>query len=474
MGMMFSMLPTRLLMPIVRANRWVLLSALACLMVLIPCFSEPGFTQPNVQVCLQPSIDASLTDSASDISLLSLPSVTSPETLEVLQQSWLAYRDRFIQTDGRVIDREMDDRTVSEGQAYAMLRAVLINDADTFARTLTWAENNLSRKNDKGERTDALWAWKWGRQANGEWQTIDANFASDADVDAAVALILAARRWNCPAYADLAHDKLKDLWKLSTIKVKGKRYLLPGPDESFRQAKDLVVLNPSYFAPYAFRLFDQIDRRNWSRLVDTSYSALEESASLSAVGLPGDWIALNRKTGKFEPVQETETLRSSYGFDAYRVWWRIAWDLAWYGESRAEEYLSQHLSHLQQRWQSTQTIPARISLQGEALVDYEATSQYAMLYYALRLIDRPVAEQIYQQKLEPVYRDGFWDSDTAYYTQNLAWFGLLPFTVPEDLMQAQSRCINFLGSIPNYLLEEPALSHSQGNTGGLFSCRSLS
>lgn len=467
------MLPTRLLMPIVRANRWVWLSVLACLMVLVPCFSEPGFTQPDVSVCLQQTADSSSPDAST---MLSLPSVTSAETMEILQQSWLAYRDRFIQSDGRVIDREIEDRTVSEGQAYAMLRAVLINDADTFARTLTWAENNLSRKDDKGERTDSLWAWKWGRQANGAWQTIDANFASDADIDAAVALILAARRWNCPAYADLAQDKLKDLWKLSTIKVKGKRYLLPGPNESFRQAKDLVVLNPSYFAPYAFRLFDQIDRRNWSRLIDTSYTALEESASLSAVGLPSDWVALNRKTGKFEPVQETETLRSIYSFDAYRVWWRIAWDLAWYGEPRAEEYLSQHLSNLQQRWQSTQTIPARINLQGEPTVEYEATSQYAMLYYAFRLINRTIAEQIYQQKLEPAYRNGFWDSDSAYYTQNLTWFGLLPSTAPQELMQAQSRCINFLGSIPNYLLEEPASSPSSRSqeNGGLFACRSLS
>src|SRR6476646_1758537 len=53
------------------------------------------------------------------------PSPTSSSTTaaipveQLLQQSWAAYRQRFIQADGRVIDREAGDRSTSEGQAYA-------------------------------------------------------------------------------------------------------------------------------------------------------------------------------------------------------------------------------------------------------------------------------------------------------------------------------------------------------------------
>lgn len=65
---------------------------------------------------------------------------------EILDESWKSYRQRFIQPDGRVIDWESDQRTTSEGQAYAMLRAVLANDPETFSRTLNWAEVNLARK----------------------------------------------------------------------------------------------------------------------------------------------------------------------------------------------------------------------------------------------------------------------------------------------------------------------------------------
>lgn len=444
---MIFMLPTRLLLPIVRANRWLWLGALASLTTLMTCFSPLSFAQANSLACDPASPDLTAM-------VFSLPSAAAADTLNLLQQSWIAYRDRFIQADGRVIDRETDDRTVSEGQAYAMLRAVLINDRDTFSRTLNWAENNLSRKDDKGKRTDMLWAWKWGQQPQGTWGTIDANFASDADVDATVALILAARRWDCPEYLDLAQDKLKDLWKLSTVKVKRNRYLLPGPDAAFRQPEDLIVLNPSYFAPYAFRLFDQVDRHNWMRLVDSSYTMLERSAQLSEVNLPSDWVALHRKTGEFQAVQPTETLQTDYGFDAYRVWWRIAWDLAWFQEPRAEQYLQQHLTDLQQRWQTQHKVPAEIDLQGQPLVDYEATSQYGMLHYAFRLINPEIAQQIYDQKLAPQYQNGFWDSDSAYYTQNLTWFGLLPFAAPDDLLHAQSRCTTVLSLLSTHFAND--------------------
>jgi endoglucanase len=59
-----------------------------------------------------------------------------------------------------------------------------------------------------------------------------------------------------------------------------------------------------------------------------------------------------------------------------------------------------------------------------------------MLYPALLRVDAAIAEQLLQQKLAPAYQEGFWDNDTAYYTQNLAWFGLLPLEVSPDRIAA--------------------------------------
>jgi endoglucanase len=358
----------------------------------------------------------------------------------VLMASWTAYADRFIQADGRVIDWESDQRTTSEGQAYALLRAVLVGDAERFARVLKWSEANLARRPPGLPKAnlDHLWIWKWGRQSNGKWGAIDANFASDADIDASYALILAANRWNRPEYRELARKKLQDLWQFATLDIQGTRYLLPGPAIAFRR-DDLVTFNPSYLAPYAFRLFAQVDpTKPWLALVESSYQLLERSAALSDVGLPSDWVGLDLKTGRYVPL--VAPLFSQYGFDASRVWWRVTWDAEIYNEPRAKVYLERQLSHLQTLWQKHGKIPAQIDLKGNALVDYDATSQYGMLYLAWRRTAPDFAQQIEQRKLQPRYQNGFWDSNNAYYTQNLVWFGLLS---PQSLVKAIDGQFNF-------------------------------
>lgn len=386
-----------------------------------------------------------------------------PDTAQLLSESWAAYRRQFIQADGRVIDRESRDRTVSEGQAYAMLRAVFANDRTTFALTLNWAEANLQRRQlppnqptptppaappaaaqqnpsaasapnstlNPGDPLDSLWAWKWGQRDSTDWGILDHNFASDADLDAVTALILASRRWNRPAYLALARTKLKDLWDYSTVVApasadsRPQRYFLPGPLASFQPAPNQIYLNPSYLAPYAFRLFAQVDpSRDWLSLVESSYQVLTDSAQLSQVKLPSDWVVFDLKTKQFSPA--SAPLQSLYSFDAFRVWWRVALDAAWFDEPRAKAYLNQHLVHLQQLWRTERRIPARIDLSGAATVSYEATSQYAMLYPALLVIDPAMAAELLQQKLLPAYKNGIWDNDRAYYTQNLVGLGLYP------------------------------------------------
>ncbi|MEM9006012.1 MAG: glycosyl hydrolase family 8 [Cyanobacteria bacterium P01_F01_bin.86] len=369
-------------------------------------------------------------------SLASSPAISETEAQAILAESWEAYTQRFIQGDGRVIDFEAGDRTVSEGQAYAMLRAVLIDDPETFDRTLAWAESNLRRR--QGDQVlDQLWGWEWGQQATGQWGLIDPNFASDADIDAAFALILAARRWQRPDYLDLARTKLVDLWDDSTVVVRGKRYLLPGPATAF-QSETHVYLNPSYLAPYAFRVFAEVDRdRDWMQLVESSYKILEKSASLSALELPGDWVALNLTSGEFEPIpsDSDSELKNQYGFDAYRVWWRIAWDEALFDAAPARKYLRDHLESLEALWRSDGTIPAEFDFQGQPLANYDTIAQYAMLYAGWQVVNPAIAADIYQQRIAPQYEAGIWDNQSAYYSQNLVWLALFPTKSIQTLLQ---------------------------------------
>ena len=42
----------------------------------------------------------------------------------IFYESWQAYKSHFIKSDGRVIDKDANDVSTSEGQSYALLRAV--------------------------------------------------------------------------------------------------------------------------------------------------------------------------------------------------------------------------------------------------------------------------------------------------------------------------------------------------------------
>ncbi|MEH2323042.1 MAG: glycosyl hydrolase family 8 [Nostoc sp.] len=407
-------------------------AAIACLIGLSACVSSYSAANPKTPDEQTPV--ANVPTEGSSRLLTDLPKSTPNR--ELLVQSWDSYRQRFIQSDGRVIDYEASDRSTSEGQAYALLRAVLINDPTTFALTLNWSENNLQRQ-AAGKHTDSLWAWKWGRKEDGNWGVIDSNFASDGDIDAITGLILASRRWHQPEYLKLAKLKLQDLWNLSTIsKTQGERYLLPGPVAAFVPDASTVYLNPSYFAPYAFRIFAQVDpQHDWLSLVDSSYQVLENSAKLSSVGLPSDWVALNTKTGQYQTLPASSNLKSLYSFDSYRVWWRLSLDAAWFNSPQAQRYLVTSTQHLQKLW-SKKSIPARIDLQGKPLVNYEATSQYAMLYAAMQVVKPAIAQELLVKKILPQYKQGIWGDQSAYYTQNLAWLGLLPpKAIPQQLLK---------------------------------------
>ena len=398
--------------------------------------SAVSFPSPSQQIPM-PSFTPQSTDNNYSIFLAALPKKT--QNRELLAESWSSYQKLFIQNDGRVIDFQAKDRSTSEGQAYAMLRAVLVDDASTFSKTLNWAENNLQRQ-ENGKQSDSLWAWKWGRKEDGSWGTIDSNFASDADIDAITALIFAYRRWQNPEYLKLARTKLGDLWKLSTFTGSSqKRYLLPGPSHAFVPNSSTVYLNPSYFAPYAFRIFAQVDpERDWLSLVDSSYQVLEKSLGLSAVNLPSDWVALNLETVEFSALPASSNIQTVYSFDAYRIWWRTALDAAWYNSSQAKSYLQKSTQHLQKEWQQKSYLLARIDLQGKPLVDYEATSQYAMFHVAMRLLKPNIAQEILVKKILPKYQKGTWGDRSAYYTQNLVWLSLFnPSDIPQKLIQKE-------------------------------------
>lgn len=341
-----------------------------------------------------------------------------PEVLGVLQQAWTGYKQVFIQPDGRVIDPKRGGITTSEGQSYALLRAAWMDDGSTFDTVWTWTSTNLQ------VRDDHLFAALWG---NGTVQ--DRNSASDADSDIALALLFAARRFSAPRYGDAAAKVLAGIWQADVVSVAGMNVLAAGNWATAQQSPGPVV-NPSYFAPYAYRTFAAADGGHpWMTLVDSAYTVLERCTSATlghtvSAGLPPNWCAVRPSDGAVVSVPQMAG-GDNYGYDAFRVMWRVAVDALWNGESRARDYLSRH-DFLRRRWASEQRLDPVYAHDGAVVSGYDDATVYGGDVGNFLVGDPATAVQV-RQKLMASYQPGspaHFGDPANYYEQNWVWFGL--------------------------------------------------
>lgn len=311
-----------------------------------------------------------------------------PPKLE-LRGDWAGYVHGYIQSDGRVIDQTLGGHTTSEGQAYAMLRAVWIGDRGTFERLRTWTRDNL-----QGSDADALPAWRWGRREDDTWGVLDEQPASDADLLMIWALLLASERWDTPAWRSQALAMARRVWDTETLPLPVGRVLLPGP-----WARDMqpIWINPSYLVPFVFRSLAALDPkegpegRDWLELVDSSYALLERSSS----PLPPDWCYLDPSTGALVAPPAGEELRADFGFEAMRVPWNLAADLRWHGEPRARGLL-QRMDLLSERFLRDGRLPAILAPDGEPRVTWESRALYGSLL--------PAWAQVHPELVEPLVK----------------------------------------------------------------------
>ncbi|MEO5950477.1 MAG: glycosyl hydrolase family 8 [Candidatus Saccharimonadales bacterium] len=352
--------------------------------------------------------------------------VFSDRTL--LSGLWDNYKKVYWEKDtGRTLDKQQNNITTSEGQSYTMLRAVWQSDRDTFDKSWTWTKGHMNRPND------ALFAWKWGQKSDGTYGTLTdqggQNTASDADSDIALSLIMAASRWQNQSYLNEAKAIVSDMWKNEVITVKGTPYLASNNLEK-DSSKDAIV-NPSYFAPYAYRLFAKIDKdHDWSGLVTSSYDVINKSIDLkldkgSSAKIVPDWIALNKDTGELAAVQDTSTLTTNYGYDAMRTPFRLALDYQWNQEPRAKDTLSK-LSFFKDQWEKNGKIYSTYAHDGSVIKSDEVAETYATVLGYFSVVEPTIASEIYDKKLKPLYdqNTNSWTNPMTYYGDNWAWFGI--------------------------------------------------
>ena len=235
------------------------------------------------------------------------------ESKVMLSDAWNMYIDRFITADGRVIDDANGDISHSEGQGYAMLIAVRLNDREMFHKIWRWTMDNLF------VRRDGLPAWVWDPKATPHNRDIDD--ATDGNLLIAWALAEAGTLWNRVDYSRAARRLANIVGELDTAPSRFGPLLLPGSTAfGASDRPDGPVVNASYWVFPAFSPLKRISPKvDWVGLASNGLSVLK-ATRFGPERLPSDWISLaNRKTAPahgFAPV---------FGYDAIRVPLYLSW-----------------------------------------------------------------------------------------------------------------------------------------------------
>ncbi len=204
---------------------------------------------------------------------------------------WKAFKKRFIQADGRVIDYSAQSQSTSEGQAYALFFALVANDRSTFDSVLGWTSANLAQ----GDLSARLMAWKWGKRSDGGWGVVDTNAASDAELWFSYVLFQASRRWSSKALramAELMQARI-EIELVKTVAGVGP-VLIPGP-QGYQLTTGGWKLNPSYLPlPVLRGLASEVPSGPWSLLASTTLAMLE---AVTPQLLVPDWIVVRPDSG---------------------------------------------------------------------------------------------------------------------------------------------------------------------------------
>jgi endoglucanase len=170
---------------------------------------------------------------------------------------WKSYAAGFLDNQIRVIDHDANDRTTSEGQAYAMFFALVANDRARFDGLLHWTETNLAA----GDLASQLPARSWGKGPNGKWGVLDRNSASDADVWMAYTLLEAGSAWKEVHYSWLGTALAKRIAAEEVTQIPGFGTVLLPEAKGFHN-DNFYRLNASYLPLQLFiRLWAQTTRR---------------------------------------------------------------------------------------------------------------------------------------------------------------------------------------------------------------------
>lgn len=354
----------------------------------------------------------------------------------VLDRLWDGYRHYYLR-GGRVIRPKNGDDTVSEGQAYAMLRAVWLGDRATFDAVYQWTEENLSRV---ARFDDHLLAWHYIPDRLGGPPTIDYTPALDADLDYALALFLAAKRWpdqrrpiGLMSYRDKAVASATSIMAKAVYPhPTGELVLLPWPLVNAAEAEKSLLLNPSYFSPGHYRVFArETGDARWNKLIEDTYRQVNRllgpgSDADNITPTVPDWILMTGD-GSFA-VDPARGYIS--GWDAFRLWWRLRVDYDFSGSPAAKDLIGGPLRKflVKSMADSGGEVASESNRDGTPKTRISNAGMTAAYGWSLRDLRPPLSRTLCRQAAQQLKRDGdylYFEDRDDYYTNSWAWYAMV-------------------------------------------------
>lgn len=220
------------------------------------------------------------------------------------------FLDRYVTSEGRVQRIDEGGDTVGEGQAYGMLIAAAAGDSQRFDSIWNWTKENI-------RRPDGLISFLWR-----DGKVEDPEAASDADVDAARALLVASCRFNRPAARQEALGLGRAILSKETAESQGKPVLTAGPWAN----KEPQTINPSYFSPATFAaLATASGDGKWGSL-SASSRTITGALMTDSSPLPPDWARLEDGRPVATGTPDDPDGTPKFSFDAPRTLVRMAED----------------------------------------------------------------------------------------------------------------------------------------------------
>ncbi len=226
---------------------------------------------------------------------------------------------------GPVIRPENGNDTVSEGIAYGMLIAVNMNDKTTFDSLYSYW------KSKKGAGSGTAGLMTWCIPAGSNSCSSSGGSATDADEDAAFALIQAGKVFG-GTYASDAAGLISDIWAKDIDSANN----LPtyGSNSGNSTTASNSPTNPSYFAPAYYRVFATIDSGHpWGTVATNSLNAINSLAGTN--GLVPAWCTNKCTAAGSGGLYQQDTI---YQYDAHRVPMRVGLDYCWNATAAAKTY----------------------------------------------------------------------------------------------------------------------------------------